>query len=148
MATKTKRRRVVATTSCKYCEEEIPKTRGAMGGHISTACPMAPVKEDPDLEPGTVLNEGTGAPYKVPWSWSNIERKFPRSGWPTFVARMTHPCTFNGLKVELVEGEQYTLPSCFMDIDLNSWLEGRDISRWRQPGDVVVRVVGSGPLEP
>ena len=106
-----------------------------MGMHI-LVCEKAPSRADEGAMPaGTVVDQGTGAPRKIRWTWSELEKHYPRSTWKTFISPINQRIEWNRLVVIVAAGQESTIPPIHYDILMESIKSDRDISSPRQPSD-------------
>ena len=142
----TKNPRGLPEGPCQHCGTIVPHK--AMDSHIANMCEKVP-GADPTVNypPGTVMGVGTGAPYKVLWTMKDLEAAYPKDTWKTIeMPPKTAPVTWNGLRIDVTQGQSITLPPIHHTIYWNSIRNDENLARPRQQGDLVTRVVGVGPL--
>lgn len=135
----TKRKRVprqVGEKPCQYCGDPVRATASAMRYHIQRVCEKAPAKSDEgELPPGTIVDRGTGAPRKIPWTVESMKKLYPQEGWVLITPPRTQKVTVNGLSVDFVAGNTVKAPSIFVDVFWDSWRSDGNILAPRQATD-------------
>lgn len=78
-------------------------------------------------EPGTVINRGTLAEAKIPWTWADVKRRSAAGDWEfqemTFISPITRKIGWNSLIVAMEAGVEITTYRVFYDLAVKSMRE-------------------------
>lgn len=134
-------RRGAVTKLCDYCGEPFMVAFGRWSQHMATCTQKPGFEDEGALEPGTIMDRGTGAPRKKRWTASDMLKAYPKEGWRKFIPSRSCPVTVNGLRIYLQEGVEIACPSIFYDVYMDSVRSDRDITSPRQASDLYRRAV-------
>ena len=92
------------------------------------------------IKPGTIINPGSPSQTKVPWTMRDMREVY---GQVTFTPRSSVPVVVNGVRFQLVQDEEITVPAIVKDTYEEHLLRGR---RGEQAKRGYFQTVGVGPV--
>lgn len=105
--------------------------RGEAGKLVATSIDV-PNPDRARLAPGTIIGQGTGMPYKVPWSRQAIERLYEMV---EFIPDENVPVTVHGVRFDLFADRVNRVPSIVKGIYEDSRRETRTAHLPKQDSD-------------